>query len=82
MQAKELISQLQNLFEHLPIEVVEIGTSVHVMPRELKKEKVIKTMIENVIASKSSNGRSSNLIDFVFYIGEYAQAEKVFRFLN
>ena len=37
MQARELISYLRNVFEHLPIDVIETKTYVQVVLREMKK---------------------------------------------
>lgn len=82
MQAKEMISQLSNLFEHLPIEIIETKTSVQVVSKELKKEKLIRTMIEKINSMDTNAERSKNLIDLIFYIGDESQTEKVFRFIN
>ena len=82
MQAKELISQLANLFEHLPIEIVEMGTSVQVISRELKKEKLIKSLIEKLDELNENKSVSKSPIDLIYYIGDEGPTEKVFRFLN
>lgn len=46
MQAKELCQQINNVFSNLSIEIIETKTSVQVVPRELKKEKLFRTLIE------------------------------------
>jgi len=82
MQAKELISQLSNLFEHLPIEIIESKKSVQVISKELKMEKLVKMMIEKVNVIDKDQARKEQQIDFIFYIGEESHSEKVFRYLN
>ena len=37
MQGKELCSYLRNVFEHLPIEIIETKTYIQVVLREMKK---------------------------------------------
>jgi len=46
MQAKELHTRLSILFENLPIDIIESKTSVQVVPKELKKEKLVRALVE------------------------------------
>lgn len=46
MQARELNQQLANLFNNFPIEIIEAKASVQVVPQELKKEKLVRALIE------------------------------------
>lgn len=71
MQANELISYLKNVFEHLPIEIIETKTYVQVVLKEMKKDKFIKSLIE---VESQRNGLDqafrNEKIDFVLYIGD------------
>lgn len=71
MQARELISYLRNVFEHLPIEIIESKTYIQVVLREMKKDKFIKTLLE---VESMKNGLTEEIkkekIDFVLYIGD------------
>lgn len=46
MQAKELHVRIVELFDALPIDVIETKTSVQVVPKELKKEKLVRALVE------------------------------------
>mmetsp|Transcript_20891 Transcript_20891/g.32297 ORF Transcript_20891/g.32297 Transcript_20891/m.32297 type:complete len:86 (+) Transcript_20891:3542-3799(+) len=46
MQAHELKQHIGNCFEHLPIEIIETRNSIQIVPRELKKDKLVRTIFE------------------------------------
>lgn len=46
MQAKELHTRLSILFENLPIDIIDGKASVQVVPKELKKEKLVRALVE------------------------------------
>ena len=75
MQARELKHQILNIFEHLPIDIIETRCTIQVVPKELKKEKLVRNIFERGTENKP-------LIDFIFYIGDDLQTEQLFRYLN
>ena len=46
MQAKELNQRLLSIFSNFPIEIIMTKTSVQVVPQELKKEKLVRALLE------------------------------------
>ena len=49
MQAKELNQRLLSIFSNFPIEIIMTKTSVQVVPQELKKEKLVRALLEQEI---------------------------------
>ncbi len=45
------MTYLKNVFEHLPIEVYETKNSVYVVPKEMKNDKLPRTLLEYEIKS-------------------------------
>jgi len=64
-----------NIFEHLPIEIVETRNSIQVLPKELKKDKLVKMIFD-------LKAKDDEKFDFIFYIGDDLQTEQLFRYLN
>lgn len=82
MQAKELRQQINDVFQNFPIEILDTKHTVQVVPQELKKEKLIRTMIEKEHTQYGTEDERKKNIDFIMYIGDDAQSEPVFKFLN
>jgi trehalose 6-phosphate synthase/phosphatase len=70
MQAKELNQYISNVFEHLPIDVIETKTYVQVVQREMKKEKFIKALVDVESKRNGSQEIRQKQIDFILYIGD------------
>ena len=49
MQAKELNQRLLSIISNFPIEIIMTKTSVQVVPQELKKEKLVRALLEQEI---------------------------------
>jgi trehalose 6-phosphate synthase/phosphatase len=73
-QAKELTSHLEHVFCNLPIEIVHGKKCLEVIPNQLKKQKLVKLLLES-LAKKFP-------IDFILYIGDDTGNEPVFTYLN
>lgn len=69
-QAKELSSHLEHVFCNLPIEIAHGKKCLEVIPNQLKKQKLVKLLLES-IAKKFP-------IDFILYIGDDNGNEPVF----
>lgn len=52
------------------------------MPLELKKEKLVKTLIEKESSQYGDADYKEKQVDFILYIGDDGQAEQVFKYLN
>ena len=81
IQANQLKAQLNELFEHFPIEVIDNDCCIECVLKDVKQEKLIKTLIEQRSIYESDE-QKQNLVDFIFYIGQGTKCEKVFRALN
>lgn len=73
-QAKELINQIEHIFSQLPIEVLQGKQCLEVIPKRVKRTKLVKRMIKKLAMKQP--------IDFILYIGDDMQNEKVYNFLN
>jgi len=73
-QAKELSQNLEQFFFSLPIEISHGKKCLEVVPKDLNKNKLVK-LIFSTIARKFP-------IDFILYVGDDPQSEKVFSYLN
>lgn len=82
MQAKELRTRLSILFENLPVDIVETNTSVQVVPKELKKEKLVRALLERESLSLGDQEQRDSPIDMILYVGGDGQTEPVFKYLN
>ena len=82
MQATEIDERLSSIFSNFPIEIIRTKTSVQVVPKELKKEKLIRALIEKESVSHGKQEFRDTLIDFILYVGDDGQTEQVFKYLN
>ena len=70
LQAKELQNYIQNVFEHLPIEVIQGNRQVIVVPKDLNKQRLIRVLIEKEITKCRSEDQKDFDIDFILCIGD------------
>ena len=82
MQAKELHVRLAILFENLPIDIIQTKTSVQVVPKELKKEKLVRALVERESFNFGDKEQKERAIDMILYVGGDGQTEQVFKYLN
>ena len=62
-------------------------TSVQVVPQELKKEKLVKALLDQQIEKEMQQNQTRYAkpdipLDFILYIGDDGQTEQVFKYLN
>ena len=62
-------------------------TSVQVMPQALKKEKLVRALLDQEIEKAATRQHSLTErhdipVDFILYIGDDGQTEQVFKYLN